>query len=172
MEILRGLLVVVEALVGLLVIGIVLLQKSREQGMGLAFGSGFGESIFGSRAGNVLTRGTVWLGAAFLINTVFLAVLFAGRERSLMEKAEGARGEAPAATAPQTPGPQPGSPASGAAPTAMPEAPAGGSPTVPVTVPVSPAVPPTPDAAPASPAPAPAPPPAAPAPATPPVPAP
>ena len=76
MEILRGLLVVVEALIGLLVIGIVLLQKARDQGMGMAFGSNVGESIFGSRAGNVLTRGTVWLGAAFMINTVLLAVLF------------------------------------------------------------------------------------------------
>ncbi len=167
MEILRGLLVVVEALIGILVIGIVLLQKSREQGMGLAFGSGFGESIFGSRAGNVLTRGTVWLGAAFMINTVLLAVLFAGRERGLMEKAEGARGEAPAATAPQTPGAQPAVP--GGAPVPVPAAaPDAAAPTVPVTVPVSPATPPA--AAPAAPAPVPAP--AAPAPAAPPAPAP
>lgn len=134
MEILKGLLVVVEALVGLLVIGLVLLQKARDQGLGLAFGSGVGESIFGSRAGNVLTKGTVWLGSAFMINTVLLAVLFAGKERSLMEKAEGARGSAPAATAPQIPGPQPGAPAPGPA-----AAPGAGAATVPVTVPAAPA---------------------------------
>ncbi len=159
MDILRGLLVVVEALVGLLVIGLVLLQKARDQGLGLAFGSGVGESIFGSRAGNVLTRGTVWLGSVFMINTVFLAVLFAGRERSLMERAEGARGTAPAATAPQTPG----VPAAGTVPASAPGvAPA----TVPVSVPVTPpaaapqTVPVTPApaaAVPAAPAPAPAP---------------
>ena len=159
MEILKGLLVVVEALIGLLVIGLVLLQKARDQGLGLAFGSGVGESIFGSRAGNVLTKGTVWLGSAFMINTVLLAVLFAGKERSLMEKAEGARGSAPAATAPQTPGPQPGAPASG--PAAVPGA---GSATVPVTAPASQTIPlrtppppgPTPAAVVPAPAPAPA----------------
>lgn len=137
MEILKGLLVVVEALVGLLVIGLVLLQKARDQGLGLAFGSGVGESIFGSRAGNVLTKGTVWLGSAFMINTVLLAVLFAGKERSLMEKAEGARGSVPAATAPLTPGPQPGAPA--AAPAAVPIAPGAGAATAPAPVPAAPA---------------------------------
>ncbi len=162
MEILKGLLVVVEALIGLLVIGLVLLQKARDQGLGLAFGSGVGESIFGSRAGNVLTKGTVWLGSAFMINTVLLAVLFAGKERSLMEKAEGARGSAPAATAPQTPGPQPGAPAAGPA-----AAPVAGSATVPVTIPSAPAsqtiplhTPPPPGPTPAAVVPAPAPAPA------------
>lgn len=137
MEILKGLLVVVEALVGILVIGLVLLQKARDQGLGLAFGSGVGESIFGSRAGNVLTKGTVWLGSAFMINTVLLAILFAGKERSLMEKAEGARGSAPAATAPQTPGPQPVAPA--ANPAVAPGASGAGSVTVPLTIPSAPA---------------------------------
>ncbi len=80
MEILRGLLVVVEALLSLLVIGVILLQKSREQGLGLAFGANIGESIFGSRAGNVLTRATIWLASVFMANTVLLAILFAGRE--------------------------------------------------------------------------------------------
>lgn len=169
MEILRGLLVVVEALIGLLVIGIVLLQKARDQGMGMAFGSNVGESIFGSRAGNVLTRGTIWLGSAFMINTVLLAVLFAGRERSLMEKAEGARADAPAATAPQTPGAQPAVPGGVPAP-APATAPDGAAPTVPVTVPVSPVA--TPPAAPAAPVATPAAAPAAPAPAAPPAPAP
>ncbi len=165
MEILKGLLVVVEALIGLLVIGLVLLQKARDQGLGLAFGSGVGESIFGSRAGNVLTKGTVWLGSAFMINTVLLAVLFAGKERSLMEKAEGARGSAPAATAPQTPGPQPEAPAAG--PAVAPAVPGAGSATVPVTVPSAPAsqtiplrTPPPPGPTPAAVVPAPAPAPA------------
>lgn len=160
--------ITIEVVCAFLLVGIILLQRTKSQGLGgLAFGQSMGESIFGSRAGNVLTRGTVWLGAAFMINTVLLAALFAGRERSLMEKAEGARADAPAATAPQTPGPQPGGPAV-PVPAAAPDA---AAPTVPVTVPVSPVATPPP-ASPAAPAAPPVPASAAPAPATPPAPAP
>lgn len=148
MEILRTLLVVIEALLSLMVIGIILLQKSRDQGMGLAFGSNIGESIFGSRAGNVLTRATVWLASIFMANTVALAILFAGRQPGLIERGEGARGAAPVER-PAQPAPV-GAPA---VPAPSP-APAEGTPvTVPVTMPPStpPAAPPAADAPPPAP---------------------
>ncbi|MBP7276065.1 MAG: preprotein translocase subunit SecG [Kiritimatiellae bacterium] len=78
MQVVRVLLIVLEALVSLLLIGVILLQRARNEGLGLAFGSGMGESIFGSRAGNVLTKITVWLGAIFVVNTVVLAMLYSG----------------------------------------------------------------------------------------------
>ncbi len=182
MEILRGLLVVIEALLSLMVIGVILLQKSREQGLGLAFGANIGETIFGSRAGNVLTTATIWLASLFMINTVALAILFSGRQPSLMEQADGARAatEQPAAPAPTPSGPgspaavapsatpppastpitvpvdvpAPGSAAPAASDTALPSSPAGAPITVPVTVPTPP------NGAPPAPA---SPPPAAPA---------
>lgn len=94
MEIIRTLLIVVLALVSLMLIGIILLQRSKSEGLGLAFGSGMGETLFGSRAGNVLTRITIILGVVFLVNTLVLANLFTRREASLAER--GLREDVPA----------------------------------------------------------------------------
>lgn len=88
MEILRFILIVVEVLCCLLLIGVILLQQSKSQGMGLAFGGGMGESLFGSRAGNVLTKITVILALVFLANTTILGIMYtSGEERSLVESA-------------------------------------------------------------------------------------
>jgi preprotein translocase subunit SecG len=96
MDIIRTLLIVVEVLVGLLLIGVILLQQSKSQGMGLAFGGGMGETLFGSRAGNVLTRITIILAIVFLGNTLVLGILFTASsgEKSLVEQA-GAPASAP-----------------------------------------------------------------------------
>lgn len=88
MEIVRYLLIVVEVLCCLMLIGVILLQQSKSQGMGLAFGGGMGETLFGSRAGNVLTKITVTLGLVFLANTTLLGILYTtGVEKSLVESA-------------------------------------------------------------------------------------
>lgn len=84
MNILRVFLLIIEVVCALLLIGVILLQKSRSEGMGLAFGSGMGESLFGSRAGNVLTRITIILGAVFLLNTLGLAKLYSGTQGTVM----------------------------------------------------------------------------------------
>jgi preprotein translocase subunit SecG len=76
MQIIKILLIVVEVMSSVLLIGVILLQKSKDQGMGLAFGAGMGEALFGSRAGNVLTKATVTLGTIFLASTMLLAILF------------------------------------------------------------------------------------------------
>jgi len=92
MMILRSVLIVVEALCSILLVSLVLLQKSKSEGLGLAFGSGAGETLFGSRAGNVLTKATIVLGIVFLLNTLFLAVVYSGgKDKSLMEQALGPR---------------------------------------------------------------------------------
>jgi preprotein translocase subunit SecG len=73
----------VEVITAFLLIVVILAQKSKDQGLGMAFGSGMGESLFGSRAGNVLTRMTVTLIIVFTITTVVLGILFSGgREAS------------------------------------------------------------------------------------------
>ena len=75
MNILIHFLLAVEAVVCLMLIGIILIQKSKGQGLGLSFGSGAAESVFGGQMGNVLTRTTVILAIVFLVNTTLLAIL-------------------------------------------------------------------------------------------------
>lgn len=88
MNVIRTLLVILEAASCLALIGLILLQKSKSEGLGLAFGGGGNDSLFGARAGNVLTKATVWIGVFFLINTLVLGMMFAGSaSKSLMERA-------------------------------------------------------------------------------------
>ena len=84
---LKALFIVVEVLCCLLLIGLVLLQKSKSEGLGLAFGAGAGESLFGARAGNVLSKATVVLGIVFMANTLLLGILFAQQEKTIMDGA-------------------------------------------------------------------------------------
>ena len=81
------LLLIVEALCALMLIGLILLQKSKSEGLGMAFGGGAGEALFGARAGNVLTKMTVGLAITFLVTTLLLAMSYAGKqEKSLVEQ--------------------------------------------------------------------------------------
>lgn len=74
-SILTYILVLVEAIVCFLLISIILVQRTKSQGVGMAFGAGMGETLFGSHIGNVLTKTTIILGIVFLVNTTLLAVL-------------------------------------------------------------------------------------------------
>ena len=103
MDVVRTLLIVVEAIISLLLIGVILLQRSKSEGLGLAFGAGMGETLFGSRAGNVLTRVTIILASLFLVNTLVLANLFARREASLVERGLPGTEAPPAAEEPWEP---------------------------------------------------------------------
>ena len=76
MLILKGLLIFVEIISSILLIVVVLLQRSKSEGLGLAFGSQMGESLFGARAGNVLVKATMWLGIIFVVNTTVLAKIY------------------------------------------------------------------------------------------------
>ena len=76
MPILISILLVIEVVSAFLLVVVILAQKSKDQGLGMAFGSGMGESLFGSRAGNVLTRLTITLATVFMVTTMVLAVLF------------------------------------------------------------------------------------------------
>lgn len=82
---LKALFIVIEVLCCFLLIGLVLLQRAKNEGLGLAFGAGAGESLFGARAGNVLSKATVVLGIVFMASTLILGVLFAQKDKSLMD---------------------------------------------------------------------------------------
>ena len=99
---LKILLIVIEVLCSLLLIGLVLLQRSKSEGLGLAFGSQMGESLFGAQAGNVLVKATIWLGLVFLVNTTLLAKVYSqGAGRSLMSERSAPAGPARSASWPR-----------------------------------------------------------------------
>lgn len=103
---LYGFLIFIEILSSLLLIGIILLQKTKDEGLGLAFGAGVGETLFGSRAGNVLTKITVTLAAIFLLNTLAIGYIAAGRvgSGSVIDRLP-AQQAMPVQAAPISPGP-------------------------------------------------------------------
>lgn len=132
-SIIAYLLIIIEVLCSLLLVGVILLQRTKAQGAGMAFGAGVGESMFGSQVGNVLTRTTVILGIIFLVNTAVLVKILPGHRRaSLADRIKDAPITAPAVPAPMPIGggaPAPGDfglPAEGmgtpAAPAGAPEA--------------------------------------------------
>ncbi|MDO9542268.1 MAG: preprotein translocase subunit SecG [Kiritimatiellia bacterium] len=94
MFVFKILLIVVEIICAFLITSVILLQKSKGEGLGMAFGAEMGESIFGARASNVLVKITVWLGTIFLVNTVILAMVYTnashvglvGRTRAPLEQ--------------------------------------------------------------------------------------
>ena len=133
----KAMLILIEIISSILLIVIILLQRSKSEGLGLAFGSQMGESLFGARAGNVLVKVTVWLGIIFLVNTIVLAKIYSmGSSPSLISESS-----APAPLARQVPSPAPvGQPVNQPLAPAMPMSVPVGVPTpagVPVSVPAA-----------------------------------
>jgi len=88
MGILKVFLIIIEVFTSVLLIGVILLQKAKDEGLGLAFGAAMGETLFGSRAGNVLTKITIGLAVVFLVNTMLIGLMVSGtggRARSVTD---------------------------------------------------------------------------------------
>ncbi len=77
MHTLLYILLTLHILVCLLMVLVVLMQRPRNEGLGAAFGSGMTENIFGAQTTNVLARFTTWLGIAFFVLTLALAMVYA-----------------------------------------------------------------------------------------------
>jgi len=120
MQILIGFLYVLEVIVCFLMGGVILLQKPKDGGMGVSFGGGMGEALFGAQMGNVLTKTTIILGAVFLLNTLVLSRLTSHSGTSVME---GVKTPAPAAQQAAVPFSQPSRPAAPVSPVSVPAAP-------------------------------------------------
>ena len=108
----------VELLTSFFLISAILIQKTKAQGAGLAFGASMGESLFGSQAGNFLTRTTVILAVIFLANTVLLGMIGVRRSTSNSVVDKVAPGKEAVAPMPQ---PQPMAPVPASAPLAAPD---------------------------------------------------
>ncbi len=87
-NIIRVVLIAVEIITCVLLIGVILLQQSKSQGMGVAFGGGMSDAIFGSRAGNILTKVTIILALIFFVNTTLLGITYTTKtESSIVDSA-------------------------------------------------------------------------------------
>lgn len=103
MVVVQYLLLALEIIVSLMLLLVILVQRTKSGGgMGSAFGGGVGESMFGSRAGNVLTKATVVLSTVFMLNTLGLAILFS-RQAAAGESVGAGGALAPIPTAPAVP---------------------------------------------------------------------
>ena len=79
MSILISILIAFHVLVCVLMVGVVLMQRPKNEGLGAAFGGGMTENIFGAQTTHVLQKFTVWLGIVFFALTLFLAIIYANR---------------------------------------------------------------------------------------------
>lgn len=77
MHILLYFLLTLHILVCVLMVLVVLMQRPRSEGLGAAFGSGMTENIFGAQTTHVLAKFTTWLGGAFFVLTLALAIVYA-----------------------------------------------------------------------------------------------
>lgn len=119
------LLTAVHVLVAVVLVVLVLMQKSSEQGVGAAFGGQMTETVFGGSI-TPLVRMTIWCACILLATTLLLAVLHARRSNSGGDGSSLSRRltqTAPASAAPMAP----------LAPTAPPATPVAPAPATPAT---------------------------------------
>lgn len=92
-------LIILYVVVCIALIVIVLLQSGKGGGLTGIFGSGGGgQTIFGARAGDVMTKTTTVLAVCFMLFSLVLAILSAQRTSSLTREIEAAGMEMPVST--------------------------------------------------------------------------
>jgi len=64
----------------ILLTGVVLIQRPRSEGLGSAFGGGMTESMFGAGTSDILTKATIWMGGAFFVCTLLLAIMMSHKQ--------------------------------------------------------------------------------------------
>lgn len=80
------LITIVHIIVCFVLIAVILLQAGRGQGLtGASFGGGNVQSLFGTRAGDFLTKATTVCAILFMVTCISLDYIEARRSRSLLE---------------------------------------------------------------------------------------
>ena len=85
---LKVFLYIVSILSSLLLIGIIMIQQNKSGGGLGAVSGGMTEQMFGTSAGNILTKATTWLAVIFLISTLFLGTVIGRLEKMNTSVAE------------------------------------------------------------------------------------
>lgn len=143
MGFLIGLLTAILLINCVLLVLLVLIQlPKKEAGLGLAFGGGAADALFGSGSGNVMTKATKYAAVMFFVLCIVLGILqgrYFHRDRTDFERALQRDTAAPTQTIPTTPStgvPTPPPPATDAVPgTPIVVPPADGTATPPVVPP-------------------------------------
>ena len=125
--------VIVCVLMGL----VIMMQRSKQEGLGAAFGGGFTEQVWGAQTSKVLVKATVVLAALFFFLSISLARLYSSRT-ALQQKGSPVQQDlfkpiAPASTNALTPVAPTGTTTSVAAPAPVTPAPASAAPATPAT---------------------------------------
>jgi len=66
---------------------VIMMQRSKQEGLGAAFGGGFTESVWGAQTSNVLVKATVILAATFFVVSISLARLYTVRTHLMQKEA-------------------------------------------------------------------------------------
>ena len=121
---------------------VIMMQRSKQEGLGAAFGGGITESVFGAQTSNVLVKATVYAAIIFFSLSIILARLYSHLD-VLQEKGSPVQQELMKPVTPvipakpaTTPAPVPAAPApatSTAPTTVMPVPPAATKPAAPAT---------------------------------------
>jgi len=100
-----NLVLVVFVIICVLMTLLILMQRPKQEGLGAAFGAGVTDQVFGAQTTNVLQRGTVYLGSAFFILSLTLAILIGAKNKqhSLVTTEKKAKVVATAPAAPEPP---------------------------------------------------------------------
>lgn len=117
MNILIGFLLFVFIVVGLLLILAILMQRSKQDGLGAAFGGGLTETVFGAQTSSVLVKFTSWLIGIFFVTAIALAWLYGHRAHEKSEIYKKLHPDAPPAAAAAAIPSVPATPATAPAPT-------------------------------------------------------
>ncbi len=98
-------LIVVHVLVALALIGVVLIQRGQGAEMGVSFGGGGAQTLFGSRgSGSFLGKLTGALAAVFMLTSLTLAFFSQQKTGSVVERTAVPAPAAPTKSAPAAPG--------------------------------------------------------------------
>ena len=100
---LKVFLYIVSILSSLLLIGIIMIQQNKSGGGLGAVSGGMTEQMFGTSAGNILTKATTWLAVIFLVSTLFLGTVIGRLEKLNTSVAEKLLEEPAAQVAPAAP---------------------------------------------------------------------
>lgn len=71
-----------DVIVAILLIAIILMQRSEGGVLGMGGGGKMGGVLTTSSAGNLLTKLTIWLGMAFFVITILLAILVSNKHKA------------------------------------------------------------------------------------------
>jgi preprotein translocase subunit SecG len=102
---------------------VILMQRSKQEGLGAAFGGGLTESMWGAQTSNVLVKATVWATILFFVLSITLARLYSHQE-ALSAKGSSFQQLLEKPVAPVTPAPTVAPATTPAVPSATPTAPA------------------------------------------------